>query len=61
MSEITVVTTMEVTKVYKGVPECFEIDKTRYGECMKNRIEKAEHADGVVVTNVQVFERGGVE
>lgn len=61
MSEKTIITTIEVTKVYKDVPECFEIDKTKYGDSMKNRIKKAEHADDVVVTNVQVFEIGGAE
>ena len=61
MSEITVITTIEVTKVYKGVKECFEIDKTKYGDCMKNRIKKREGADDVVVTNVQVFEMDGTD
>jgi hypothetical protein len=55
MSEITVITNLQITKIYKDVPECFEIDKTRYGEMMKERIKKAEHADDVVVTNVQEF------
>lgn len=57
MSEITVITTIEVTKIYKDVSEDFEIDKTRYGEKMKERIKKAEHADDVVITNVQEFVR----
>lgn len=58
MSEITIITTVEVTKVYKGVPRDFQNDKTRYGNSMKNRIKKAEHADDVVVTNVQEFVGG---
>lgn len=61
MRELTVITTIEVTKIYKDVPECFEIDKIRYGEMMKERIKKAEHADDVVVTNVQEFVLGDEE
>lgn len=60
MSERTIITTIEVTKIYKDVPECFENDKTRYGNNMKKRVEKALDADNVVVTNVQEFV-GGAE
>jgi hypothetical protein len=34
------------------VSDDFEIDKTEYGNKMKNRIKKAEHADDVVVLDV---------
>lgn len=55
MSEITIITTMEVTKIYKDVSEDFENDKTRYGNSIKDRVKKALDADDVVVTNVQEF------
>ena len=55
MSEITIITTIEVTKIYKDVLEEFENDKARYGNNMKERVKKALDADDVVVTNVQEF------
>ena len=61
MSDIAITTSLEITKIYKDVSEDFEIDKTKYGDSMKKRIQKLEHTDDVVVTNVQVFERGGIE
>lgn len=57
MRELTIITTMEVTKIYKNVPEDFENDNTRYGEGIKNKVKDRLDADDVVVTNVQVFER----
>ena len=61
MSERVITTTIEVTKIYKDVSEDFVLDKPTYAERMQERIKKAEHADDVVVTNVQVFEMGGAE
>lgn len=61
MSELTIITTIEVTKIYKDVSEDFALDKDTYAERMQERIKKAEHADDVVVTNVQVFELGDKE
>ena len=55
MSEITVITNLQITKIYKDVPEEFENDKNRYGNNMKDRVKKALDADDVVVTNVQEF------
>jgi hypothetical protein len=56
MSEITIITTMEVTKIYKDVSECFELDKNSYAEGQKLIVENALDADDVIVTNVQEFE-----
>ena len=61
MSERTIITTMEVTKIYKDVSEDFENDKTKYGNNMKDRVKKALDADDVVVTNVQEFVLGDEE
>lgn len=54
--EVTAITTLEVTKVYKDVPECLEIDKTVCGNNMKMMVELITGADNVVVTNVQQFD-----
>lgn len=54
--EVTVITTVEITKVYKDVPECFENDKKAYGKAMKDKVKSITDADDVVVTNVQEFE-----
>lgn len=55
MSEITIITTMEVTKIYKDVWETFELDKNKYADGQKAIVKDALDADDVVVTNVQEF------
>ena len=61
MSERTIITTIEVTKIYKNVSDDFEIDKTKYGKNMMKRLakkmKKKVYADDVSLGNVQVFER----
>ena len=61
MSEITIITTMEVTKIYKDVPECFELDKKEFADGQKDIVKDALDADDVVVTNVQEFVLEGAE
>jgi len=56
MKEITVITNLQITKIYKDVSECFELDKNSYAEGQKLIVENAMDADDVIVTNVQEFE-----
>jgi hypothetical protein len=56
MSERTIITTLEVTKVYKHLPECFDLDKKAWGNGMAEITKDALDSDDVVVTNVQEFE-----
>lgn len=55
MSEITVITNLQITKIYKDVPECFELDKKAFADGQKDIVKDALDADDVVVTNVQKF------
>ena len=55
MSERTIITTLEVTKIYKHLPECFDLDKKAWGNGMAEITKYALDADDVVVTNVQEF------
>lgn len=51
MSEITVITTVEITKIYKNVNDNFKSEKL-----LKKILRKLRFADDVVVTKVQEFE-----
>ncbi len=56
MREITVITTVEITKIYKEVPECFDLNKKAFADGQKDIVKEALDADDVIVTNVQEFE-----
>lgn len=56
--EITVITTVEITEVYKNVPECFVADKDAIKSTTEKVIKDGMNVDGVVVTNVQEFRMG---
>lgn len=60
MSERVITTTIQITKVYRDVPECFENDKTKNGESMKNRVKDSTDADNVVVLDVHEVELQGL-
>lgn len=60
MSEITIITTIEITDIYKNVPEDKELKTTKYVEDIKQAVKDVIDADDVVVTNVQEF-IGGAE
>lgn len=51
MSELTVITTVEITKIYKNVNDNFKSEKL-----LKKILRKLSFADDVVVTKVQEFE-----
>lgn len=53
--EVTVITTAEVTKVYKDVPEYFATDKEVFKLSVAKAVKDVLGADDVVVTNVQRF------
>ena len=56
MVERTVITTAEITKIYKSdIPAGVRVDKKALGNEQKEIIKKALKADDVVVTNVQEF------
>lgn len=61
MSERVITTTIQITKVYRDVPECFENDKTKYGKCMTKRVKDATDADNVVVLDVHEVELQGLK
>lgn len=54
--EVTVITTVEITEVYKDVPECFLADKDAIKATIADVIKDGMSVDDVVVANVQVFE-----
>ncbi len=62
MSERVITTTIQITKVYRDVPACFDLDKKAYEENYKQIAEDAfrdENVDSVVVTNVHEVELQG--
>ena len=56
MKETTIITTVEITEVYKDVPKCFELDKDAIKATTEQIIKDGMNVDDVVVANVQVFE-----
>lgn len=56
--EVTVITTVEITEVYKDVPECFLLDKDTFKATTADVIKDGMNVDDVVVTNVQEFRIG---
>lgn len=61
MSERTIITTIEITDIYKNVPEDKELKTSKYVEDIKQAVKDVVDADDVVVTNVQEFVLGGAE
>lgn len=60
MGEREVVTTIEVTKIYRGVPEEFDNDKVQCGENIRKKVEKALDVDNVRVLKVQEIQLQGL-
>ena len=56
--EVTVITTVQITEVYKDVPECFVEDKDAIKATTEDVIKERMNVDDVVVTNVQEFRIG---
>jgi len=55
MSEITVVTNLQITKIYKDTKEDFVFDKTAFAAGQKDIAKDALDADDVIVLSVQEF------
>ena len=55
MKDVTIITTVEVTEVFKGVPDCFEVDKEAVKADIAAKVKEALDADDVVAINVQEF------
>ncbi len=60
MREITIITNLQITQIYKDVPEDFEIDKKMYADGQKEIVKELLDADDVVVTNVHEVELQGL-
>lgn len=60
MGEREVITTIEVTKIYRGVPEEFDNDKVQCGENIRKKVEKALDVDNVRVVKVQEIQLQGL-
>lgn len=58
MSERTIITTVEVTKVYKEKPSNLLMDKEERKQTYERLVKNMLDADDVVVTDVQEFVRG---
>jgi hypothetical protein len=58
MKETTIITTVEITEVYKDVQECFLLDNDAIKATTKQIIKDGMNVDDVVVTNVQEFRMG---
>lgn len=57
MSERTIITTIEITKVYKDVPTYLLMDKEERKQAYERLVKNLLDADDVVVTNMQDFVR----
>lgn len=60
MSERVIVTTAEVTEIYRNLPDSVEVDKKAHADSLKEMIKDKFNADDVVVTNVQEFQLQGL-
>lgn len=56
MKEVTVIETVEITRIFKNVPDCFVMDNEAIKETDTQFIKERLNVDDVVMTNVQVFE-----
>ena len=57
MKEVTVVMNVQVTKILKNVPDCFEMDEEALKKQTISEMKSAGY-DDAVVNDVQVFEGG---
>lgn len=57
MSERTVIATVEVTKIFKDMPDCSKLNEEIVKADISAKVKEALDSDSVVVTNVQEFIR----
>lgn len=56
MSELTYITTVEITDIHKNVPEGCRRNKEEWAKYVKKQLKHFLNVDDVVVTNIQEFE-----
>lgn len=56
MSELTVITTVEITDILRNVSEGHRMDKKEWVKVVPELIKSTFNCDDVVVTNIQEFE-----
>ena len=55
MKEITMIANMQVTKIFKNVPDCFELGEEKAKEMFKAEFEESVEVDDVQVKEIQQF------
>lgn len=55
MKEITMIANMQVTKIFKNVPDCFEMEEEKSKEMFKAIFEESVEVDDVQVKDIQQF------
>lgn len=55
MKEITMVVNMQVTKIFKNVPDCFKLEEEKAKEMFKATFEESVEVDDVQVKEIQQF------
>ena len=58
MSELTVITTVEITDIHRNVPDSFRMNKEKWSEFLKEALKDLLKSDDVVVTKIQEFPTG---
>lgn len=55
MKEITMVVNLQVTKIFKNVPDCFRLEEGKAKEMFKAIFEESVEVDDVQVKEIQQF------
>lgn len=55
MKEITMIANLQVTKIFKNVPDCFEMEEEKAREVFKSTFEESVEVDDVQVKDIQQF------
>lgn len=55
MKEITMIANLQVTKIFKNVPDCFKMDEEKSKEMFKAIFEESVEVDDVQVKEIQQF------
>lgn len=55
MKEITMIANLQVTKIFKNVPDCFEMDEEKEKAMLKAIFEESLEVDDVQVKEIQQF------
>lgn len=55
MKEITMIANLQVTKIFKNVPDCFKMDEEKAKAMFKETFEESMGVDDVQVKEIQQF------